>query len=100
MFFQVTNLMGIEWMRRHLAPKGIQVHQLTFEDPNPMHIDATFNLIGPGIVLSNPERSCHQIEMFYRAGWNVVHPPLPVMPDGKKKIFTLFYKHQVDKIQI
>ena len=38
--------MGIEWMRRHLAPKGIRVHTISFKDPNPMHIDATFNIIG------------------------------------------------------
>lgn len=48
-----------------------------------MHIDATFNIIGPGLVLSNPERPCHQIEMFEKAGWTVVKPPLPLMPDGR-----------------
>jgi len=78
---QVTNFMGIEWMRRHLAPKGINVHTISFKDPNPMHIDATFNIIGPGLVLSNPDRPCHQIEMFEKAGWTVAKPPLPLMPD-------------------
>lgn len=78
---QVTNFIGIEWMRRHLAPKGIKVHTLSFKDPNPMHIDATFNIIGPGLVLSNPDRPCHQIEMFKKSGWDVVHPPTPLIPD-------------------
>lgn len=78
---QVTNFMGIEWMRRHLAPKGIRVHTVSFTDPNPMHIDATFNIIGPGLVLSNPDRPCHQIEMFKKAGWDIVHPPTPLIPD-------------------
>ncbi|KAM4676378.1 glycine amidinotransferase, mitochondrial [Discoglossus pictus] len=77
---QVTNYLGIEWMRRHLAP-DYKVHIISFKDPNPMHIDATFNIIGPGLVLSNPDRPCHQIDMFKRAGWTVVTPPTPLIPD-------------------
>ena len=68
-------------MRRQLAPRGIRVHTVSFRDPNPMHIDATFNIIGPGLVLSNPERPCNQIDMFKRAGWKVVQPPTPQIPD-------------------
>lgn len=60
LFIQVTNYMGIEWMRRHLAPT-YKVHIISFKDPNPMHIDATFNIIGPGLVLSNPDRPCRQV---------------------------------------
>lgn len=60
-FLQVTNYMGIEWMRRHLAP-DYNIHIISFKDPNPMHIDATFNIIGPGLVLSNPDRPCHQVQ--------------------------------------
>lgn len=62
-YFQVTNYLGIEWMRRHLAP-DYRVHIISFKDPNPMHIDATFNIIGPGLVLSNPDRPCHQVREF------------------------------------
>lgn len=68
-------------MRRHLEAKGYQIHILSFDDPNPMHIDATFNIIGPGLVLSNPDRPCHQINMFHKAGWKVVHPPTPLLSD-------------------
>ncbi|KAJ7393737.1 hypothetical protein OS493_003396 [Desmophyllum pertusum] len=78
---QVTNNLGIEWMRRHLGERGYRVHKLSFDDPNPMHIDATFNIIGPGLVLSNPDRRCHQIDMFHKAGWTVVKPPTPLIPD-------------------
>ena len=46
-----------------------------------MHIDATFNIIGPGLVLSNPDRPCHQIQMFHKAGWKVVHPPEPLLSE-------------------
>ena len=75
--------MGIEWMRRHLAPKGIRVHRISFEDPRPMHIDATFNIIGPGLAMSNPERPCQQIDYFKKAGWTILQPPVPVMPTGR-----------------
>lgn len=61
LFLQVTNYMGIEWMRRHLGP-DYNIHIISFKDPNPMHIDATFNIIGPGLVLSNPDRPCHQVQ--------------------------------------
>ena len=79
--FQVTNNLGIEWMSRHLGERGYRVHKLSFDDPNPMHIDATFNIIGPGVVLSNPDRPCHQIDMFHKAGWTVVKPPSPLIPN-------------------
>ncbi|XP_067941347.1 glycine amidinotransferase, mitochondrial-like isoform X2 [Watersipora subatra] len=78
---QVTNMQGIDWMRRHLEPRGFRIHTLQFKDPNPMHIDATFNIIGPGLVLSNPDRPCIQVDMFKKAGWRVVKPPKPLMPD-------------------
>jgi len=78
---QVTNLMGIEWMRRHLGDK-YTVHELKFSDPNPMHIDATFNIIGPGLVLTNPDRKCQQIEMFEKAGWKIVKGAKPGYPEG------------------
>ncbi|CBY17973.1 unnamed protein product [Oikopleura dioica] len=85
---QVTNYMGLEWMRRHLAQFVIELkthlklHLVSFKDPNPMHIDATFNIIGEGLVLSNPDRPCKQIDLFKKAGWDVVKPPLPTIPDS------------------
>ena len=72
---QVTNKLGIQWVKRHLAPKGIRVHTLEFEDHNPMHIDTTLYIPKPGVVLSNIKRPCHQIDRFKKAGWKVVHPP-------------------------
>ena len=59
--------MGIEWIRRHLGDK-YNVHELQFVDQNPMHIDGTFCLIGPGLALSNPERPCKQADMLIKAG--------------------------------
>ncbi|KAA0193373.1 Glycine amidinotransferase mitochondrial [Fasciolopsis buskii] len=76
---KVTNLAGIEWVRRHLEPRGIRVHQLTFDDPRPMHIDATFGLVKPGVALQNPDRPCHQTETLKSAGWDVINVPQPLI---------------------
>lgn len=80
---QVTNAMGIEWMRRHLQRRDprYKVHQMKFHDPNPMHIDATFNPIGEGRILSNPDRVPYDISLFKQAGWELVKPPTPEVPD-------------------
>ena len=53
-------MFGIEWMQSHLGP-DYKIHVLSFKDQNPMHIDATFNVIGPGLVLINPDRRCNQV---------------------------------------
>ena len=57
-------------MKRHLGDR-YNIHVISFKDPNPMHIDATFNIIGPGLVIANPDRPCNQLSMFHRAGWKV-----------------------------
>jgi glycine amidinotransferase len=50
----VTNLMGIEWLRRHLG-EDYRVHEIESRCPNPMHIDTTMLPLGPGKMLVNPE---------------------------------------------
>jgi glycine amidinotransferase len=50
----VTNLMGIEWLRRHLG-EDYRVHEIESRCPNPMHIDTTILPLGPGKLLVNPE---------------------------------------------
>ncbi|XP_034034942.1 glycine amidinotransferase, mitochondrial-like [Thalassophryne amazonica] len=77
---QVTNSMGIEWMRHHLAPE-YKVHTLSFNDPVAMHIDATFNILRPGLLMTNPDHPCQQIDMFKKAGWTVVKASRPMVPD-------------------
>ena len=75
-------MLGLEWLRRHLEPKGVRVHTLTFNDTHPMHIDATFCIVGPGLIISNPERPCHQEELFKKAGWDVVKAPSAAVSKG------------------
>ena len=74
-------------MKTHLGVK-YKVHELTFKDPNPMHIDGTFNMIGPGLVITNPERSCNQAEMFEKAGWKLVKAELTNISDDWPLWFT------------
>lgn len=50
----VTNRMGIDWLRRHLGP-GYRIHEIESRCRTPMHIDTTFLLLAPGRVLVNPE---------------------------------------------
>ena len=51
----VTNKMGVEWLRRHLEPRGIRLHELPGICRQPMHIDSSFVPLAPGKVLINPE---------------------------------------------
>ena len=51
----VTNLAGIEWLRRHLAPRGFRIHEIPSICPQPMHIDSSFMPLAPGKVLVNPD---------------------------------------------
>lgn len=74
----VTNDFGIEWLRRHLGD-DYRIHVLHFDDPHPMHIDATFMPLAPGKLLINPERVGAVPKLF--AGWEVRTAPKPVIPD-------------------
>ncbi len=51
----VTNAAGIEWMRRHLGPRGYRIHEVETRCRTPMHIDTTFVPLAPGKLLINPE---------------------------------------------
>ncbi|MDK0518339.1 amidinotransferase [Streptomyces sp. ML-6] len=50
----VTNGMGIQWLRRHLGP-AYRIHEIESRCRAPMHIDTTFLPLAPGKVLVNPE---------------------------------------------
>ncbi len=42
LLLQTTNRGGVEWLKRHLAPKGYRVHSLLFMGTQNCHADATF----------------------------------------------------------
>ena len=60
-------MMGIKWLQQHLGEQ-YKIHVLSFRDYNPRHIDATINIIGPGLLITNPDHPCDQQEIFEKAG--------------------------------
>ncbi|MCG8546749.1 MAG: amidinotransferase [Alphaproteobacteria bacterium] len=50
----VTNALGIEWLRRHLGDT-YRIHEIESRCRTPMHIDSTFVPLAPGKMLVNPE---------------------------------------------
>lgn len=77
----VTNEIGITWLKQHLGDQ-FRVHTLKFKDFNPMHIDASFVPLKPGLAVVNPERPCYQSEIFKKAGWDLVEAAPPTTPDS------------------
>ncbi|MFH8632111.1 amidinotransferase [Streptomyces lydicus] len=81
----VTNEFGIEWLRRHLGD-AYRIHVFEFNDPHPMHIDATLVPMAPGKLLVHPERVTEVPGLF--KGWDVQAAPAPVIPDGHPLYMT------------
>ncbi len=73
-----TNLKGIDWLQRHYP--DLRVHAVNFPgDPYPIHIDATFTPLRPGLILNNPQRRLpdDQRAMFEKNGWEIVDAAQP-----------------------
>jgi glycine amidinotransferase len=75
----VTNRTGVEWLRRLLGDE-YALHEVSFDDPHPMHINATFLPLAPGKVLVNPERVDRVPPLF--EGWDVLVAPESCLPAG------------------
>ncbi len=74
----VTNAAGISWLRRHFP--NHRIHEVTFREGAPMHIDATFVPLRPGLALSNRKRVSLEPELkelFKKNDWEIVEcaPP-------------------------
>ena len=73
-----TNRRGMEWLRRHFPEH--RVHAVNFPgDPWPIHIDATFVTLRPGLVINNPTRRLpeEQRRIFEANGWEIVDAAPP-----------------------
>lgn len=78
----VTNALGIEWLRRHLGG-GYRIHEIRSRCPNPMHIDTTILPLGPGKLLINPEY-IHPDELpEILQGWDILVAPEPTPIDDR-----------------
>ena len=76
----VTNLAGIDWLRRHFPNHRVHEVMVDFEE-TPRHIDATFIPLRPGLALQNRERVPlikEHIELFKKNGWETVTCAQPV----------------------
>ncbi|TGD96433.1 amidinotransferase [Methylobacterium nonmethylotrophicum] len=77
----VTNLMGIEWLRRHLGP-GFRIHEIESRCPQPMHIDSSFMPLAPGKVLVNPDYIDVEKLPAVLKTWDVLIAPRPDPVEG------------------
>ena len=77
----VTNTMGIEWLRRHLG-SGFKIHELESRSRQPMHINSTFMPLAPGKVLVNPEYlDVERLPPILKT-WDVLVAPRPDPVEG------------------
>ncbi len=78
----VTNLFGIEWLRRHLGDK-YRLHVVEFEDDRAIHIDATFVPLCPGKILVNPDRPLKAMpEVLKNSNWELLTAPRSTLPES------------------
>lgn len=113
-----TNLKGIDWLARHFPAH--RVHMVNFPgDPYPIHIDATFTPLRPGLIINNPDRRLpdDQRKLFEDNDWEIVEaarpahnrpPPLcyssvwlsmnVLMVDPKTVIAEASEVHQLDQL--
>ena len=69
----VTNSGGMSWLRRHFS--NHRIHEVLFREAHPMHIDATFVPVRPGLAISNRQRvplTPQMVELFKKNDWQVV----------------------------
>lgn len=81
-----TNRRGIEWLRRHLEPRGLRVRPVHFPlDLFPSHIDCTFVPLRPGLILTNPDRPLRAGEerWFHENGWEFLPAPEPTSTNNQ-----------------
>lgn len=73
----VTNRGGYRWVRQHFPDH--RVHAVTFGDSHPLHIDATWVPLRPGLVLHCGERKAEDdlLTYFRINDWEVVQAATP-----------------------
>ncbi len=73
----VTNRNGVEWLRKHFP--NHRIHDITFNEDGPFHIDATWVPLRQGLVLHNGERAAspEMVKFFHKNGWGIVEGAKP-----------------------
>lgn len=73
-----TNRKAMEWFKRKYPE--FRIHAVNFPgDPYPIHIDATFVPLRPGLIINNPVRHLpeEQRVVFEKNGWEIVDAAQP-----------------------
>ena len=73
-----TNRRGMEGLQRHFPEH--RVHSVNFPgDPYPIHIDATFVPLKPGLIINNPNRRLpdQQKKIFSENDWEIIDAAKP-----------------------
>jgi glycine amidinotransferase len=73
-----TNAAGVDWLRRHFPDH--RIHEVTFRQTAPVHIDGTFVPLRPGLALLNRDRPPLQKDLYslFRANnWEIVECAKP-----------------------
>ena len=73
-----TNRKAMEWFKR--KNPEFRIHAVNFPgDPYPIHIDATFVPLRPGLIINNPVRHLpeEQRVVFEKNGWEIVDAAQP-----------------------
>lgn len=83
----VTNAMGIEWVRRHVGPE-FSVHEVEFGDEHPMHIDTTIVPLAPGKLMINPSWVKREQLPKQFDSWEIIDAPPPVKPYDSALYFS------------
>jgi glycine amidinotransferase len=80
-----TNGKGIDWLRRHFPEH--RIHEVLFYEAHPMHIDATFIPLRPGLALSNRKRvpmTEGMVKLFEMNDWEIVPCAEPAYNEDTK----------------
>jgi glycine amidinotransferase len=80
----VTNLAGVDWLRRHLPDH--RIHTMSFAEPDPVHIDTTWVPLRPGLILHCAGRPAHpaQVAEFSKNDWQVVESATPNLKEKRR----------------
>jgi glycine amidinotransferase len=83
-----TNAGGVSWLRRHFPDH--RIHEAVFYEGDPVHIDATFIPLRPGLILNNRKRvplTAELVELCRRNDWEIVPCAVPARPEKPRLSF-------------
>ena len=83
-----TNASGLDWLQRHFPDH--RVHEAVFREGGPVHIDATFIPLRPGLILNNSKRvplTPRLVELCKKNDWEIVTCAKPARTEKPRLSF-------------